>query len=229
MRGMDAGPWSSLGGFGWFLGVWVVMMGAMMIPSIAPRVALYPRIANTRAAIEPLLVTGGYLVIWAGVGVLAFAIALAGRALAGNILAWDRAGRWAAGSTLLLAAAYELSPPKAICLARCRSARGFAPRSSRGRYEALQIGIRNGAWCIGCCSALMASLFALGIMNVAWMALVAACIAAEKILPWPRLATHVVGAILLALGLLLLAHPAAIPGLTIPHHGAMAGMAKMGP
>ena len=114
MRGMDDGPWTALGTLGWFLGVWVVMMAAMMFPSLAPTVALYSRMAKDRVA--PLLFTAGYLVTLGGRRVAAFAIARAGGAIAGDVLAWDRAGRWVAGATLLAAAAYELTPLKDVCL-----------------------------------------------------------------------------------------------------------------
>src|SRR5438045_450718 len=103
MRGMDAGPWTSLGAPGWFLGVWVVMMAAMMFPSVAPTVALYARMSRERAPFSALLFAGGYLVTWAGTGVLAFALAAGGDRLAGGVLTWHRGGRWVAGATLVLA------------------------------------------------------------------------------------------------------------------------------
>ena len=220
---MDDGPWTALGTLGWFLGVWVVMMAAMMFPSLAPTVALYSRM--TRARIAPLLFIAGYLVAWGAVGAAAFAIAWAGGGIAGDVLAWDRAGRWVAGATLLAAAAYELTPLKDICLEKCRSPLGFLLGSWRdGRAGSVQMGIRHGAWCVGCCWALMASLFALGVMSIVWMAFVAAIIAAEKTLPWRRVATYGTAGILLALGLLLLAAPDAVPALTIPGHDPMPHM-----
>ena len=85
-----------------------------------------------------------------------------------------------------------------------------------GRSGALRMGMKNGAWCVGCCWALMASFFALGIMSVVWMAIIAGLIAVEKLLPWRRVATYGTVAVLLALGVLLLAAPDAVPGLTIP-------------
>ena len=100
MRGMDHGPWTALGTFGWFVGVWIVMMAAMMFPSLTPTVALYSRM--TRDRIAPFLFTAGYLVAWAAAGTAAFAIARAGRGISGDVLAWDRAGRWVAGTTLLV-------------------------------------------------------------------------------------------------------------------------------
>jgi len=90
MSGMDDGPWTALGTLGWFLGVWVVMMAAMMFPSLAPTVALYSRMTRDRMA--PLLFSAGYLVAWGAAGVAAFAVARAGGGILGDALAWDRAG-----------------------------------------------------------------------------------------------------------------------------------------
>ena len=78
MRGMDNGPWTDLGAGGWFLGVWVVMMAAMMFPSVSPTVALYSRMTNGQSVVRPLIFALGYLITWAGAGALAFAIAYAG-------------------------------------------------------------------------------------------------------------------------------------------------------
>ena len=222
MRGMDGGPWTALGTLGWFLGVWVVMMAAMMLPSVAPTVALYARMTKERSPLSPLLFAAGYLATWAGAGVLAFALAGSGRRIVGDVLAWDRAGRWVAGGTLVAAAVYELTPLKNVCLGKCRSPLGFLLGSWRGgRTGAVRMGAKNGAWCVGCCWALMASIFALGIMSVAWMAFVAALIGAEKTVPWRRVATYGTAGILLALGVLLLVAPDAVPALTIPGHGMM--------
>jgi predicted metal-binding membrane protein len=226
MQGMDQGPWTALGGFGWFVGVWLVMMAAMMLPSVAPTVALYARMTRARRPLAPLAFTAGYLVLWGAVGVLGYAAAWAAQ----DVLAWDRGGRWIAGVTLLAAALYELTPLKAACLRRCRSPLGFLLGAWRdGRSGALRMGARHGAWCVGCCWALMASLFALGIMSLAWMAFVAALIAAEKVLPWRRVATFGTAALLVALGTLLLVAPDAIPSLTVPAHDAMRAMDPMAP
>ena len=89
MRGMDDGPWTGLGTFGWFISVWVVMMAAMMFPSVAPTVALYARMSR-KSRLAPLVFTTGYLATWAGAGVVAF------------LVGWSRAARQAAtwrGST----------------------------------------------------------------------------------------------------------------------------------
>jgi predicted metal-binding membrane protein len=170
-----------------------------------------------RSPLSPLLFTTGYLAVWGCVGVFAYAIAAAGGRVAGGVLAWDRAGRWVAAATLILAAVYELTPLKDVCLGTCRSPLGFLLGSWRaGRLGALQMGAKNGAWCVGCCWALMASLFALGIMSLVWMAFIAALIAVEKTLPWRRIATYGTAATLLVLGVLLLVVPDAIPALTTP-------------
>jgi predicted metal-binding membrane protein len=221
MQGMDNGPWTGLGTFGWFLTVWVVMMAAMMFPSVAPTAALYSRMTRQRSPLSPLMFASGYLFTWAGAGVLAFAIGVAITSISGDFLAWDGAGRWVAGGTLVVAAVYELTPMKDVCLAKCRSPLGFLLGSWRDGWSgAFQMGAKNGAWCVGCCWALMASLFALGVMSIVWMAVVASLIATEKIVPWRRVA-HGTAAVLLALGVLLLVAPSAIPGLTTPRHNQM--------
>ena len=131
MRGMDKGRGPALGTASWFLAVWVVMMAAHDVPSVAPTVALYSRITGRRSLVSPFAFASGYLVTWAAAGTLAFALAAAGGAVAGDVLSWDRAGRWVAGATLIVAAVYELTPLKDVCLGRCRSPLGFLLGSSR--------------------------------------------------------------------------------------------------
>jgi predicted metal-binding membrane protein len=220
MEGMDAGPWTALGTLGWFLGVWIVMMAAMMLPSAIPAVALYRTLARERARLGALLFVAGYLAVWAGAGLAAFGIAAVGGHLAGGALAWDRAGRWAAGATLLVAAVYQVSPLKDRCLAKCRAPFALLLGSWRpGIFGGLRLGLWSGAWCAGCCWALMASLFALGVMSITWTALVAGLVALEKILPWRRVATATTAVLLVALAALLFAAPEHIPGLTVPGGG----------
>jgi predicted metal-binding membrane protein len=229
MRGMDNGPWTGLGSFGWFLGVWVVMMAAMMLPSVSPTVALYSRMTKTRSPLSPLLFAAGYLLTWAVAGVAAFVIGSTLSSIASDVFAWEHAGRWTAGSTLLVAAVYELTPVKDVCLGKCRSPLSALLGSWRDGWSgALQMGARNGAWCVGCCWALMASLFALGIMSITWMAVVAGLIAFEKTIPWRRLASYGTTAVLVALGLLVLTYPDSVPGLTTPGRGPMQQMMPMG-
>ena len=229
MRGMDNGPWTGLGTFGWFLGVWVVMMAAMMFPSAAPTVALYSRMTRQRSPLSPVVFVAGYLVTWAIAGVVAFGAGVALNSISGDLFTWDRAGRWTAGGTLVVAAIYEVTPLKDVCLGKCRSPLGSLLGSWRGGLSgALRMGAKHGAWCVGCCWALMASLFALGIMSVTWMAVVAGLIAFEKVVPWRRVASYGTAAVLLVLGVLMLSAPDAIPGLTTPRNAPMEQMTPMG-
>ena len=222
---MDAGPWTALGTFGWFLGVWVVMMAAMMFPSIAPTIALYARMTRQRSPLSPIAFTTGYLLTWSGAGVAAYTLALGASHWPHDALAWEHGGHAIAGVTLLGAAAYELSPLKRACLGKCRSPLGALLGSWReGPIGGLRMGTRNGLWCLGCCWALMASLFAVGVMNIAWMGIIAGLIGLEKLLPWRRAATYTVAGALLGLGIFLLIAPDAIPWLTIPTGEPMPGM-----
>jgi predicted metal-binding membrane protein len=227
MAGMDAGPGTDLGAFGWFLGVWVVMMAAMMFPSLAPTVALYARMTRRRGLDRPLLFAGGYLLAWGIAGLGAYGLFGLGRSLLGGDLAWQAGGGWFAAGVLGFAALYELTPLKHVCLAKCRSPLGFLLGTWRdGRLGALEMGCRHAGWCLGCCWGLMAALFALGIMSLTWMAFVAALIALEKTVPWRRRVTWGTAAILLVLAIAVVAAPHAVPGLVVPggSHGAMHAM-----
>ena len=99
----------------------------------------------------------------------------------------DRAGRYVAAGVIAIAAIYQLTPLKDVCLAKCRSPLAFVVGSWRsGRIGAARMGIEHGAWCVGCCWALMATLFALGLMSITWTVVIAAVVALEKLLPWER-------------------------------------------
>jgi predicted metal-binding membrane protein len=236
MAGMDAGPGSEPGALGFFLTVWVVGMAAMMFPSVWPMVAIYARLqarrdelARPAAAARTLMFVGGYLLAWTGFGLLGWAAYEAVAGVAGHALAWDRAGRWLTAAVVLVAAVYELTPAKHACLRRCRSPLSFLLGAWRdGAVGALRMGLEHGAWCVGCCWALMAVLFVIGLMSVAWMAFVAALIAAEKLLPWRRAAVATVTGLLVAVALGVAFAPERVPGLTIPSgpdgamdHGSM--------
>jgi predicted metal-binding membrane protein len=227
MAGMDAGPGTDLGALGWFVGVWVVMMAAMMFPAVSPTVALYARMTRHHGLSRSLLFTGAYLLVWAAAGVAAYGLFRLGKDVLGARLAWHTAGQWFAGGVLAVAALYELTPLKLACLEKCRSPLGFLLGTWRdGPRGALEMGARHAAWCLGCCWALMAALFALGVMSIAWMAFVAALITLEKTLPWRRVATWGTAAILLILAVLLVAAPHSVPGLIVPSgaHNAMSTM-----
>jgi predicted metal-binding membrane protein len=220
MAGMDAGPGTDLGTLGWFLSVWVVMMAAMMFPSVSPTVALYSRMTRERNFSRPLLFVTGYLLVWGAAGVVGFGLFALGDSLLGGDLAWDVAGQWLVGGILIVAAIYEVTPLKEVCLAKCRSPLGFLIGAWRdGPAGAVQMGVRHAAWCVGCCWALMAALFALGVMSLGWMAFVAALIALEKTLPWGRAVTWGTAGVLALLALAVLAAPDSLPGFVVPGGG----------
>jgi predicted metal-binding membrane protein len=234
MTGMDAGPGTNPGALGFFISTWVVMMAAMMLPAIAPTIMTYRELQHERrgrgasaSAGDTGLLLTGYLAVWAAAGLVAYALLEAVRALDGGLFAWDRAGRFAAAGVLAAAALYQLTPSKNVCLGRCRSRRAYLLEGWRGgRDGALRMGIEHGAWCLGCCWALMAALFALGAMSVAWMVLISVLIAAERLLPWRKLATAAAAALLAAVAIGVAAAPARVPMLTIPH--SPAAMRAMG-
>jgi predicted metal-binding membrane protein len=205
MSGMDMGPGTELGDFGWFAGVWALMMAAMMLPSLVPA-------ALTRE--EPFLFAAGFLLPWAVAGISAYGLVGAVRSLELGLLHWADGGRYMAAGVIAGAAAYELTRPKDACLRRCRAAAtGFTPRA--GIAASLGAGAGLGLVCIGCCWALMAALFALGVMSVQWMVLIAALIASEKLTSWER-APRMVAAVLAGLALAVAIVPEQVPGLTMP-------------
>jgi predicted metal-binding membrane protein len=237
MGGMDAGPGTALGAAGWFVGVWVVMMAAMMFPSIAPMVVMYARIQGGRRekgkeeeAGATALFVAGYLVTWALTGLAFYALFETGRSLSIDALSWDRAGPYVAGGVIAAAAIYQLTPLKDACLRRCRSPFTFLIGAWKpGRLGALRMGIEHGGWCVGCCWALMAALFALGVMSIGWMAFIAALIAIEKLLPWKAVANRGIAVLLVVLGLAVAFAPEDVPGLTLPGSPkAMRAMEAMG-
>jgi predicted metal-binding membrane protein len=229
MAGMDMGPGTDPGTLGFFVSTWVVMMGAMMFPSVSPLVVTFKRLQAARrekgmpaAAGATAALLAGYLVAWTGAGLVGFALLAGGRALGIDALSWDNAGPYVAGGVILAAAVYQLTPLKDACLTRCRGPLSFLIERWRdGRAGALRMGFVHGAWCVGCCWALMAALFALGAMSLLWMAVVAAFIALEKLLPWRAGATGAVTALLVVLALAVAFAPDEVPGLTTPDGTAM--------
>ena len=235
MAGMDSAPGAALGALGFYVTVWVVMMAAMMFPSVAPTVMMYDRLreghrARGRGAAPDAtaIFVLGYLGVWTAAGLVAYGLLAAGREIDPAFLAWDDAGRWLTGGVIVVAGIYQLTPWKQACLVKCRSPMMFlAERWRHGRAGALELGGRHGAWCLGCCWALMAALFAVGVMSLGWMAVIAAFIAGEKLLPWPRVARTAVAVALVALGLAVSVAPAEVPGFTEPGGGAMSDGAGM--
>ena len=187
--------------------MWLVMMVAMMLPSAAPTVLLYSRAAAARAPDDaPAPPTGafllGYLLVWAafsaGAAALPVVLQAKGVVAAGTM---GLASTKLAGAVMIAAGIYQLSPLKGACLSRCRNPAEFLSRHYRsGAMGALSMGLIHGAYCAGCCWALMLLLFAGGIMNLAWVAALTVLVAAEKLLPHGRAIALVGGVLLVAAG-----------------------------
>jgi predicted metal-binding membrane protein len=178
-----------------------------------------------------LLFAGGYLLVWSVAGVAAYALFALGRSLFGNALAWDHGGRWLAAAVLVLAAAYQLTPYKRAFLHRCRRPLPYLRATWRdGRTGAFAMGLRSGGWCLGCSWALMAALFALGVMSLTWMALIAGLVALEKIGPWGRMARWATAAVLGVLAVAIFSAAHQVPGFVVPgSHGPAHTTMTMGP
>jgi predicted metal-binding membrane protein len=184
--------------------MWLVMMIAMMLPSAAPMIVIFTTVNRKRreGGQAPSTSTGvfalGYVVVW---GTFGAAAAASQWALQRAALLSDDTMRVApaAGAMILIAAAlYQLTPLKYACLARCRTPLGFLLSEWRdGRLGAFVMGVRHGLFCVGCCWALMALLFVGGVMNLAWVAAIAAFVLLEKVAPGGRWLSWLGGAILL--------------------------------
>jgi predicted metal-binding membrane protein len=205
--GMAGAGWS-LAGFGTFIVAWVVMMAAMMFPAAAPMLLLFrtvmtQRHAGTGAFVPTWVFAAGYLLVWAAVGVLTWALIQVLSDVAGR-LGVDERATWAPmvlGAVLIGAGLYQLTPLKQVCLDHCRSPFAFVMQHWREGYGgALQMGIVHGLYCLGCCWALFAVLVAAGVMSLAWMLLLTLIIFAEKVLPGGQRTSQVVGGALLLLG-----------------------------
>jgi predicted metal-binding membrane protein len=218
MEGMDDGPGTALGALGWFVGVWVTMMAAMMLPAVVPMAWAFDRVARARPHGGSLAAfLAGYGLVWAAFGVAAFALDALVRAVDPGFLAWDRQGPVVAGAAVALAGVYELTPLKLRCLRHCRSPLHFLlGHWHDGRGGAMRMGVEHGAWCVGCCWALMAALLALGVMSLFWMLVVAVVIAVEKALPFGERATRWFALALVALGLWIAVAPGSAPAVTEP-------------
>ncbi|HET9080540.1 MAG TPA: DUF2182 domain-containing protein [Trebonia sp.] len=214
MPGSMAGPWLV---FGEFLLLWVVMMAAMMLPSVAPVASMYLTVVRSRRGGTPAAhvaaLVGGYLLAWAAFGLVAFGISRALGKLApmsmgtgmGMSAAPSRLAVWSAAVALAVAGAYQFTPLKARCLRHCRSPLGFLLHfgNFRGRLRDVRVGIYHGGYCVGCCWSLMLVLVAVGVMNMAWMVALTAVVFAEKIWRSGQAFGYAVGALMIIAALLL--------------------------
>lgn len=215
--GMDGMGGMSMAGtmsFAAYLVGWVAMMAAMMFPAIAPVVRLYAR-AAARGTVAPVPVfVAGYLLVWSAIGAPAY---LLWRALDEPLaMGQASAGRFA-GAVLVIAAVYQITPLKQTCLRHCRSPMSVFTHAAGDPARpvvALRIGALHGAYCLGCCWALMVILVAMGTMNLAWMAVLTAVIFIEKVAPRGDAFAAIVAVVAAGIGLWLLVDPSTISTLT---------------
>jgi predicted metal-binding membrane protein len=196
-----------------FLGMWVTMMAAMMLPSAAPMILLFSTVSRRKrerggSFVPTWIFVAGYLAVWTAFGAYAFGMNFVGADLARGNPMLGQLGPRVAAVAMLAAGLYQLTPLKQRCLSHCRSPLGFIMEHWRpGTVGALRMGIQHGVYCVGCCWVLFILLVVVGLASVAWMGLVTLIILAEKLLPRGRLVTLTVAFALLGLGLLTLARP----------------------
>jgi predicted metal-binding membrane protein len=187
MNGMDMGVATRLGSFAFFVALWVSMMAAMMLPGATPAVFRRAR-ASGRLRTVPLFL-GSYLAVWTLVGVAVYAL-------------YRPHESFAAGAVVIAAGFYELTPLKRYFRRRCR--------------ESVRSGFEFGLCCVGSSIGLMLMLVALGVMNIAWMAMIAVLVAAQKLLPAKAAIDVPLAVAIGGLGILILIAPSLVPGLTPP-------------
>ena len=190
-----------------FVAAWAVMMAAMMLPSALPMIGLYAAMQRTETSALPqaapvALFTLIYLGLWAVTGVPMYVASVALSAIASDARAYGVA------AVLVVAGVFQLSPLKQVCLRRCRSPIGFLLGHWRAGWRgSLALGWSHATYCLGCCWALMVVLVAAGAMGLLWVLLVAAVVAAEKVLPGGEWIARATGIALLILGAAIVTRP----------------------
>jgi predicted metal-binding membrane protein len=205
-----AAPWSAVE-FVLVFAMWAVMMVGMMAPSAAPMILLYARVGRQgRIAGRPLAATGwfaaGYFLAWIGFSLAATLVqwVLEREALLDPRMA--SASNTLGAVVLIAAGVYQWTPLKDVCLTQCQTPFGFLMRHGGFRGDVLgclELGLRHGAYCVGCCWVLMALLFVVGVMNVLWIVLLALLVLLEKLRPWGRWVARAAGVACVAAGVWL--------------------------
>ncbi len=215
MDGMVGMPMSSSTlSFGAFVLAWLAMMAAMMLPAVSPVVRLYSLAAAKGTAAPLPFFVGGYLLVWTAVGIPAY---FAWQALMDPIADGSTWAARLAGVALLLAAIWQLTPLKSVCLRHCRSPMSvfLQVRGSLDRPKAaLRLGSTHGVYCLGCCWALMVVLVAMGTMNLAWMIGLALLILLEKTAPWGERVATIAACLFVMAGVALIVYPPLLTRLT---------------
>ena len=206
-----AAPWSAIE-FAFVFAMWAVMMVGMMAPSAAPMILMYARVGRQgRMVGKPLAATGwfasGYFLAWIGFSLAATLIQwlLERKALLDPRMA--SASNTLAAVVLIAAGVYQWTPLKNVCLTQCQTPLGFLMRHGGFRSDVpgcVGLGLRHGAYCVGCCWVLMALLFVVGVMNVLWIALLALLVLLEKLTPWGRWVARAAGGACVVAGVWML-------------------------
>jgi predicted metal-binding membrane protein len=187
MSGMDMGVATRLGSFAFFVGLWVLMMAAMMLPGAVPAVLRGAHASGSVRAVPLFL--GSYLAVWAVVGVVVYAL-------------YRPHGTVAAGVIAIAAGIYELTPLKQHFRRRC--------------HESFRSGFDFGVYCVGSSIGLMLMLVALGVMSLTWMSVIAILVVGQKLLPARAVIDVPLGLAIVGLGGLIVIAPSVVPGLTPP-------------
>jgi predicted metal-binding membrane protein len=206
--GMSAPLWVAL---------WIAMMVAIMFPTAAPMIMMFARVHAKRdergqTFVPTWVFASSYLIVWTLAGIIAYAVAVGGDALADQSM-WvmDNAPR-IGGGLLIAAGVYQLSPLKYVCLNKCRSPMSFILHSWRDGYGGtFRMGLEHGVYCLGCCWLLFAILFPLGMMSIAVLALITLLIFAEKSTPIGRQVAVLAAVALIVYGLVVVFVPDALP------------------
>jgi len=195
-------------GAGLYLVTWLVMMVAMMFPSIAPITVAFASFTRSRGQgyVPTALFVLGYLGVWTAAGLLPLGVLEAVNRI------WMTAPSWlprAGAAVIVIAGIYQFTPLKDACLRACRSPLGFVMTHDfgGGSQAAVRAGVSHGIYCLGCCWALMAVLAVIGLMNIAWMAVFAAVFFIEKNLRGGDLVAKLVGALCIAGGVAVMISP----------------------
>ena len=193
-----------------YAGGWLLMTTAMMLPTTLPLLRRFERLTSARSDRHSLvlLLIAGYLLVWSAFGIAAHLLDAALHLIVRQS-DWLVANGWILGAVVLVTAGgFQFSRHKYRCLDQCRSPLGFIMRHWRGRrpdWDALRLGAHHGAFCVGCCWAIMLLMFVVGTGNVGWMLGLGAIMAVEKNMPWGRRLSHPLGVMLVAWGALVIA------------------------
>jgi predicted metal-binding membrane protein len=206
-------PWQPIE-FAYVFAMWVVMMIGMMTPSAAPIILVYARVGRHAVEGRPFASTawfaGGYLLAWVAFSAVATLAqwALERAALLTPMMA--SSSKIVGGILLILAGLYQWTPLKDVCLSQCQAPLGFILSHcgfQGAATSSLMLGFRHGVYCLGCCWALMVLLFALGVMNLFWIAALAILVLLEKVIPLGRVIARIAGIVSFAGGLWMLFRP----------------------